>query len=84
MSKRDNIYSLRRGREFISYAKRHGATVVPGGNHQYKVVVPGCKSCPIPDHPGDLGVGLRSALIKAFRAMGIAGVVAMAIVWSLM
>lgn len=79
--KKDDVSALRTGREFIDYAKRHGAEVVPGkGSHvkirtQKGLVV-------VPNHPGDLATGTRRAIVKAFITIGIAIVlVALMLSW---
>lgn len=66
-----NLSQCRRGREFIKYAKKQGASTEPAkGSHvklrtENGVVI-------IPDHNGkDLGKGLRFAIIKQLAAIGI-------------
>ena len=69
--KRDDAEVLRKSREFIDYAKRHGCEVESGKSSHIKVR--NAKGfAVIPYHPGDLARGTRKAIIKTFIAMGIA------------
>jgi predicted RNA binding protein YcfA (HicA-like mRNA interferase family) len=69
--KKDDVNALRTGREFVDYAKRHGAEVFPSKGGHVKIrtkkglVV-------VPNHPGDLATGTRRAIVKAFIMIGIA------------
>ena len=61
---------LRKGKEFINYAEKHGATVRQGkGSH--KIVQFKGESFSIPEHNEDLGKGLRAKIIKWFIAIGL-------------
>lgn len=74
MSKKDDAGALRTSREFIAYARRRDCEIIRGkGSHVKARNDKGLAI--IPDHPGDLPVGTRRAIVKAFVAMGIAAFV---------
>jgi predicted RNA binding protein YcfA (HicA-like mRNA interferase family) len=81
--KKEDVNSLRTGREFVDYAKRHGAEVTPGKGSHIKIRTK--KGLVIvPNHPGDLAVGTRRAIVKAFVAIGLAVVlIALILSWIL-
>ena len=65
-----NLEQLRKGSEFIGYARQHGAEVRPGhGSHNIVRTEKGMAVVPV--HAGDLGKGLRCKIVKAFLAIGL-------------
>lgn len=71
MGKKDDPTTLRTSREFIAYARRRDCEIIRGkGSHVKARNEKGFAI--IPDHPGDLPIGTRRAILKAFVAMGIA------------
>jgi predicted RNA binding protein YcfA (HicA-like mRNA interferase family) len=64
------LNQLRKGKEFVDYAEKKGATVRQGkGSH--KIVQFKNESISIPQHSDDLGKGLRSKIIKWFIGIGL-------------
>lgn len=72
--KKNNLESLRTGKEFLNYALSNGASV-RWGKGSHAIVKTDLGSCVIPVHPGDLGKGLRCKILKLFAAIGLASVV---------
>jgi hypothetical protein len=69
-----NLKACRTASDFVTYAQAHGGEVVTcgkgvkifkGSKDQYAVIHS--------NHPRELATGTRSALIKAFIAIGLAG-----------
>ncbi len=65
------LRQLRTAKEFLNYAERHGARLEPGKGSHIKVYGPRGQTV-VPNHPGDLGKGLRIKLRKEFLAIGLA------------
>lgn len=67
-----SLQQLRSGKEFVQYAKAHGAEVRPGKGSHRIVCVPGGRPIAVPCHDNDdLGMGLRKKLEKLFTAAGL-------------
>ena len=65
---KNDINSLRSGKEFVSYATKHGGQVDRQcGSHATIKTEKGM--CVIPVHPGDLGKGLRLKIVKTLMAI---------------
>ena len=72
---KDDINALRSGKEFVAYSTRHGADVDRQcGSHVTVKTEKGM--CVIPNHPGDLGKGLRLKIVKTLAAILVLGGVA--------
>lgn len=71
MSKK-KLETLRSGYEFIQYAKTQDCTI-RNGHGSHMVVSNDKGSIVIPSHRSDLGKGLRCKIVKAFVALGLAG-----------
>lgn len=65
-----SLEQLRSGKEFLSYAERHGAEIRNGRGSHF-VVVTDQGQCVVPVHPGDLGKGLRHSIVKTFALIGL-------------
>ena len=74
-----NLNACRTANDFVGYAKRNGGTVVPC-KKGVKVYGDKKDQCAIihSNHPRELATGTRSALVKAFVAIGLAGIPACA------
>lgn len=66
-----SLEACKSGKDFLSYAQTHGATVRNGsGSHFVASTAKG--SVVVPYHAShDLGTGLRHKIVKAFIALGI-------------
>lgn len=69
-----NLNQLRKGKEFVDWAEKKGATIREGkGSHI--IVEFNNQSFVVPVHSGDMGKGLRHKTIKWFISVGL-GIVA--------
>lgn len=68
---RKTLEQCKSGKDFISYATTHGATV-RNGNGSHFMVTTERGGVVVPYHANnDLGTGLRHKIIKAFLTIGI-------------
>lgn len=68
--KKKDINKLKTSREFIAWAEHEGCEIRQGKGSHVFIRKKGVTT--IPNHSGDLAVGTRRVIIKAFIAMGIA------------
>jgi hypothetical protein len=67
---KDRLEECRKGKEFIDYAKTHGAREIRPGKGDHFIVYGEKGQCVVPvSH--ELGKGLRHVVIKTFIAIGI-------------
>lgn len=67
---KNQINQCRSGKDFIRYAEKHGAIVQPAAGSHFKIKTDN-GMCIVPCHNEDLGIGLRSKIIKLFLAIGL-------------
>lgn len=68
---RKSLEQCHSGKDFIDYAKTHGANVRNGNGSHFIVTTDKGGVC-VPYHANhDLGTGLRRKIIKAFLSIGI-------------
>jgi len=65
-----NLNQLRKGKEFVDWAEKNGATIREGkGSHT--IVEFNNQSFVIPVHSGDMSKGLRHKTVKWFISVGL-------------
>lgn len=79
MSKHRTLDDCRSGKDFIGYAETHGGHVDRQVGSHAVVKSPSGGICPVPVHNGDLPTGTRRSIVKLFMAIGLAGMILVAL-----